>query len=71
MSFFSWLMAQIYDKSLQKAEEKCLRAWRRELLSQLSGSVLEIGCGTGLNLEFYPQTVTHLTLLEPDPNMRK
>lgn len=71
MTFFSWLMAQIYDKSMQKAETRCLRDWRISLLHNLSGKVLEIGCGTGLNLDHYSQSVQHLTLLEPDPNMRK
>src|SRR5262245_39937225 len=71
MTAFSWLMAQVYDRSIQKAEIRCLRDWRIALLSNLSGRVLEIGCGTGLNLDHYPQTVQHLTLLEPDFHMRK
>lgn len=71
MAIFSWLMAQIYDRSMQDAETKCLHDWRLSLLGNLSGKVLEIGCGTGLNLEYYPDTVTQLTLLEPDANMRK
>ncbi len=71
MALFSWLMAQFYDRIIKDAETKCLGKWRKELLSNLSGEVLEIGCGTGINLDYYPNTVTHLTLLEPDPNMRK
>ena len=71
MSFFSWLMASIYDNVMQKAEERCLHEWRMELLSPLSGDVLEIGCGTGINFDYYPHTLHRLTLLEPDANMRK
>jgi len=71
MAIFSWLMAQFYDKSMQDAEIKCLRGWRLALLGNLSGKILEIGCGTGINLDYYPNTVTHLILLEPDVNMRK
>ncbi len=71
MTILSWLNAKIYDKGIQKAEIRCLRDWRGALLNDLSGKVLEIGCGTGLNLAHYPQRVTHLTLLEPDVNMRK
>ncbi|MDN3953719.1 class I SAM-dependent methyltransferase [Sporolactobacillus laevolacticus] len=31
--------------------------WRQELLSSLSGHVLEVGVGTGANLPFYPRNV--------------
>jgi ubiquinone/menaquinone biosynthesis C-methylase UbiE len=39
---------------------------RSEALSQLSGHVLEIGFGTGLNLRHYPKQVTRLTALDPE-----
>jgi ubiquinone/menaquinone biosynthesis C-methylase UbiE len=63
--------------SLQKnsdrcdAEDKGLREWRRLLLQNLSGEVLELGCGTGANLEFYPNTVNRLVLIEPSVHMRQ
>ena len=28
--------------------------WRRKMLKQAHGRVLEVGCGTGSNLELYP-----------------
>lgn len=68
---FQWLVAKYYDKFIKDAEEKGLRDWRRSLLQNISGEVLEIGCGTGLNLEFYPETVTHLILAEPSAAMRE
>lgn len=66
-----WLMAKIYDNIMQDAEDKGLREWRRFLLQNISGDVLELGCGTGANLEFYPDTVKHLILIEPSIHMRK
>lgn len=45
-----------------------MRDWRRELLSGLSGSVLEIGIGTGANLEYYPPSV-NLTGIDFSPRM--
>lgn len=33
--------------------------------------VLELGCGTGANLSFYPDTVNRLWLVEPNAIMRK
>ena len=38
---------------------------REQALASVSGKVLEIGFGTGLNLPHYPSTVTWLTAIEP------
>jgi ubiquinone/menaquinone biosynthesis C-methylase UbiE len=68
---FSWLMAKCYDYMLRDAEAKCLREWRQALLHELSGDVLELGSGTGANLEFYPTAVKRLVLTEPSTHMRR
>lgn len=39
--------------------------WRWELLGQVHGRVLEIGCGTGYNFEHYPAGAV-VTAFEPD-----
>jgi ubiquinone/menaquinone biosynthesis C-methylase UbiE len=44
---------------------------RRELLAAASGRVIELGAGTGVNLDLYPEAVSELTLVEPDPHMAK
>jgi ubiquinone/menaquinone biosynthesis C-methylase UbiE len=45
---------------------------RRDLLSGARGRVLELGAGTGLNLELYPREgLDRLTLTEPDSQMFK
>jgi ubiquinone/menaquinone biosynthesis C-methylase UbiE len=67
---FRRLIAALYDRGARRAEEAGLRERRRELLAGLEGDVLEVGAGTGLNLEHYPPGVT-LVLLEPDPYMRR
>lgn len=64
-------MAAIYDRFMERSEQACLRAWRRELLSDLRGDVLEIGAGTGANLPYYGRGVTRLIAVEPDPHMRR
>lgn len=62
--------ARRYDAVLQKAERRALGAWRSELLGDLAGDVLEIGAGTGANLDAYGPGLSRLVLLEPDPAMR-
>jgi ubiquinone/menaquinone biosynthesis C-methylase UbiE len=43
--------------------------YRRQVLSETSGDVLEIGFGTGLNLAYYPEAVSSLTVVDPNPGM--
>ena len=56
---------------MSKVEQACLADWRRELLAQAKGEVLEVGAGTGASIQFYPDSVSRLVLSEPDPHMRK
>lgn len=67
----SYIHALFYDKLLAPAEKACLKAWRYDLLKNISGDVLELGAGTGSNLNFYPDTLRSLVLSEPDKYMRR
>src|SRR5512137_456525 len=49
--------------------ERQYRKWRPQLLSGVSGKVLEIGVGTGRNLPHYPASVAHLTAVDFSPAM--
>jgi SAM-dependent methyltransferase len=51
--------------------EKVLGPHRREIVSQASGRVVEIGAGTGLNFKYYPAAVTQIVATEPEPHMLK
>lgn len=43
---------------------------RSRIVPQADGNVLEVGCGGGLNIEFYdPARVTTLSGLDPSPNL--
>ena len=44
---------------------------RRELLQGLRGSVVEVGCGSGLNFRHYPPEVAQVTAIEPEPQLRR
>lgn len=43
---------------------------RRELVSALTGRVLEVGAGSGLNFAFYPAGVEEVLAVEPEPLLR-
>jgi ubiquinone/menaquinone biosynthesis C-methylase UbiE len=59
----------LYDRGLKASEDAGLREIRRQVLSNASGRTIDIGAGTGLNLDLYPETVGELVLAEPDPHM--
>ncbi|MGV1050250.1 MAG: class I SAM-dependent methyltransferase [Solirubrobacterales bacterium] len=65
------LFAATYDRGLKASEEAGLRRMRAELLAGAEGRVLEIGAGTGANLDLYPAAARELVLVEPDPHMAK
>jgi ubiquinone/menaquinone biosynthesis C-methylase UbiE len=65
MNFYSrYLFPRLMDASMSG---EVLAAYRRSLLADTYGNVLEIGFGTGLNLSFYPETVTKLTAVDSNP----
>jgi len=66
----SYLIAKSYDWAMSSTEKRCLQSWRKELLAQARGNILEIGAGTGVNLPHYPDEAEKITLSEPDPQMR-
>jgi ubiquinone/menaquinone biosynthesis C-methylase UbiE len=69
MSIWGHVFAAMYDRMVGKTERAGLGEHRQALLAQASGDVLEIGGGTGANLEYYGQGVRTLTLVEPEKPM--
>ncbi|MPZ72301.1 MAG: methyltransferase domain-containing protein [Nitriliruptorales bacterium] len=69
MNVFEQLHARFYDSVTAPMERRGLAERRVRLLEGLEGDVLEIGAGTGANLEAYPEAVTSLTLTEPSAPM--
>jgi ubiquinone/menaquinone biosynthesis C-methylase UbiE len=45
--------------------------YRKPLLAQARGDILEIGFGTGLNLPHYPEHVRRITAIEPNTGMSR
>ncbi|MEU6774886.1 class I SAM-dependent methyltransferase [Streptomyces sp. NPDC046759] len=66
------LFARCYARCSVSAEARFGMAGVRErLLAGLSGRVIEIGAGNGLNFARYPGTVAEVVAIEPEPLLRK
>ena len=63
MGWYQHVMAAIYDPFMRSLE-KDLFHYRKKLLSQARGRVLEVGAGTGVNFPFYPPDA-QVTAIEP------
>ena len=64
------LVARLYALLAGQAEKQGAADHRRELLSGLSGRVVEVGAGNGLNFEYYPPEVTEVVAVEPEAYLR-
>ncbi|QES39850.1 SAM-dependent methyltransferase [Streptomyces venezuelae] len=53
------------------AAEPVIGAHRRELLAGLSGRVIEVGAGNGLNFAHYPGAVSEVVAIEPERLLRR
>ena len=62
--------ARMYPKAAARAERRGATDHRRQLLTGLSGRVVEIGAGNGLNFAHYPDTVDEVIAIEPEPTLR-
>jgi ubiquinone/menaquinone biosynthesis C-methylase UbiE len=64
------IFARFYARLSAGMESAGVGDHRRQLLAGLSGSVLEVGAGNGLNFRHYPATVTSVAAIEPEPHLR-
>ena len=64
------LCARLYARQSEQAERLGLAARRVQLLDGLTGRVLEVGAGNGLNFAHYPTSVTDVVAAEPERHLR-
>jgi SAM-dependent methyltransferase len=64
------LFARYFIRCGGRNEERGGRELRLELLHGLSGRVIEVGAGTGLNFPHYPAQVREVVAVEPEPYLR-
>jgi ubiquinone/menaquinone biosynthesis C-methylase UbiE len=65
------IFARMYARIGAAAEKKGNAEHRDEMLAGLEGRVIEVGAGTGLNFRHYPDGVTEVLAVEPEPLLRR
>lgn len=61
-------VAKFYDILEKPMEAMALKEWRLEVMNELQGKVLEVGVGTGKNIEYYPDNLD-ITAIDFSENM--
>jgi SAM-dependent methyltransferase len=64
------IFARLFDRLVGKADPR-EADHRVELLAGLSGRVIEVGAGNGINFANYPRDVTELVAVEPERYLRE
>jgi ubiquinone/menaquinone biosynthesis C-methylase UbiE len=62
--------ARMYLKAGARMDRRGAADHRRRLPGRLTGRVVEVGAGSGLNFAHYPTTVTEVIAIEPEPTLR-
>lgn len=65
------VFARLYAWLSTGMEQTGYARHRDELLAGLSGRVVEVGCGNGMNFRHYPDTVDEVLAVEPEPYLRR
>jgi SAM-dependent methyltransferase len=63
------IFARFFDR-FSRAVERELGPLRDQLAEGLSGRVLELGAGNGINFAHYPSSVDEVVAIEPEPYLR-
>lgn len=64
------MFARYYSRVAAAMDRGGFAEYRTRLLAGLTGDVVEIGAGTGLNFYYYPPEIERLVAVEPEPTMR-
>jgi ubiquinone/menaquinone biosynthesis C-methylase UbiE len=62
--------ARMYERISAESERRGTAEHRDRALSGLTGRVIEVGAGNGMNFDHYPNTVTEVVAVEPDDYLR-
>ncbi|MCU1686613.1 MAG: methylase involved in ubiquinone/menaquinone biosynthesis [Amycolatopsis sp.] len=62
--------ARLYERISAESEQRGTGEHRHRTLAGLTGRVIELGAGNGLNFTHYPNTVTEVVAVEPEDGLR-
>ena len=62
--------ARMYERISAESERRGTAQQRDRVLAGLSGRVIEVGAGNGMNFRHYPDTVGEVFAVEPDETLR-
>jgi ubiquinone/menaquinone biosynthesis C-methylase UbiE len=62
--------AKMYERISAESEQRGTAEQRDRVLAGLSGRVIEVGAGNGMNFGHYPDTVTEVVAVEPEDRLR-
>jgi ubiquinone/menaquinone biosynthesis C-methylase UbiE len=65
------IFARFYARVSPSMDRGGMAGHRDRLLAGLTGEVIEVGAGNGLNFAHYPPQVTRVLAVEPDPHLRR
>src|SRR5437899_2346561 len=62
--------ARMYERISAESERRGTGAQRDRALAGLTGRVIEVGAGNGMNFGHYPAAVAEVVAVEPDDRLR-
>ncbi len=62
---------RFYRRNRESAVKRGENEHRRRALAGLAGRVVELGAGDGANFALYPETVSEVVAIEPEPRFRE
>ena len=65
------LFARCYARVSPGMDAEGMAGYREQALAGLTGSVIDVGAGNGLNFAHYPAGITQVLAVEPDPYLRR
>jgi ubiquinone/menaquinone biosynthesis C-methylase UbiE len=65
------IFGRMYPRMARAMDEGGMAERRRSLLAGLTGEVVEVGAGHGVNFAYYPAEVVRVVAVEPEPRLRE
>ncbi len=65
------VFARVFDRMSEREERMGQAEHRQAMLDGISGRVVELGAGNGINFRYYPATVSEVVAVEPEPYLRE